>query len=158
MNEDITLLFKTDIHVLSELKTRFGDQMIVYHQATVDDTVTIWIDTKDLLTVLNYLKTEIILPYRMLFDLTAIDERTRKNRNDQPESDFTVVYHLTSFERNEDLRIKVALPMNDLHIPSITSIWESSNWYEREVFDMFGIIFDGHPRLTRILKIGRAHV
>jgi len=151
MNEDITLLFKTDIHVLSELKTRFGDQMIIYHQATMDETVTIWIERNNLIKVLEYLKKEIILPFRMLYDLTAIDERTRKNRNDQPVSDFTVVYHLTSFERNEDIRIKVALQMNDLHIPTITGVWESSNWYEREVYDMFGIIFDGHPRLTRIL-------
>ncbi len=87
----------------------------------------------------------------MLYDLTGIDERTRTNRNGQPDSDFTVVYHLTSFERNEDIRIKVPLKENNLTIPSITSIWESANWYEREVYDMFGINFSGHPRLTRIL-------
>jgi NADH-quinone oxidoreductase subunit C/D len=113
--------------------------------------LTFWIEKINLIKVLDYLKTEIILPFRMLYDLTAIDERTRKNRNGQPESDFTVVYHLTSFERNEDVRIKVALHSNDLTIPSITGIWESANWYEREVYDMFGINFEGHPRLTRIL-------
>jgi NADH-quinone oxidoreductase subunit C/D len=87
----------------------------------------------------------------MLYDLTAIDERTRTKRDGQPASDFSVVYHLTSFERNQDIRIKVALKNEDINIPSITSIWESANWYEREVFDMFGINFTGHPRLTRIL-------
>ena len=151
MNEGLNLLFKSDINVLSELKTRFGDQIISTIQSTNDETLTIWIEKINLLKVLNYLKTGIILPFRMLYDLTAIDERTRKNRNNQPESDFTVVYHLTSFERNEDLRIKVALTSNDLNIPSITGIWESANWYEREVYDMFGINFEGHPRLTRIL-------
>jgi NADH-quinone oxidoreductase subunit C/D len=151
MNEGLNLLFKSDINVLSELKTRFGDQIISTIQSTNDETLTIWIEKINLLKVINYLKTGIILPFRMLYDLTAIDERTRKNRNNQPESDFTVVYHLTSFERNEDLRIKVALPENDLTIQSITGIWESSNWYEREVFDMFGINFEGHPGLTRIL-------
>jgi len=151
MQEELNLLFKTDIHVLSELSNQFGGQVILYQQPTKDETITIWIDKTNLISVLTYLKTRIILPYKMLFDLTAIDERTRKNRIDQPESDFTVVYHLTSFERNEDIRIKVALKINNLNISSITSIWESSNWYEREVYDMFGIIFDGHPRLTRIL-------
>jgi NADH-quinone oxidoreductase subunit C/D len=151
MNEGLNLLFKSDINVLSELKTRFGDQIISTIQPTNDDTLTIWIEKINQLKVLNYLKTEIILPFRMLYDLTAIDERSRKNRNNQPESDFTVVYHLTSFERNEDIRIKVALTSIDLTIPSITGIWESANWYEREVYDMFGINFEGHPRLTRIL-------
>jgi NADH-quinone oxidoreductase subunit C/D len=151
MNEGLNLIFESDINVLSELKTRFGDQIISTIQPTNDDTLTIWIEKINQLKVLNYLKTEIILPFRMLYDLTAIDERSRKNRNNQPESDFTVVYHLTSFERNEDIRIKVALTANDLNIPSISGIWESANWYEREVFDMFGINFQGHPGLTRIL-------
>ncbi|MGZ8173009.1 NADH-quinone oxidoreductase subunit C/D, partial [Methylobacter sp.] len=54
-------------------------------------------------------------------------------------------------ERNEDIRIKVPLKERDLSIPSLTSVWESANWYEREVYDMFGINFNGHPRLSRIL-------
>ena len=61
-----------------------------------------------LVQLLKYLKNEIPLPYKMLYDLTAIDERTRTRREGQPASDFTVVYHLTSFERNQDIRIKVA--------------------------------------------------
>jgi len=151
MNEVLNRLFKETMSVVSELNTRFGEQVIVYNQDTIDETATLWIDKKNLVPVLKYLKTDIILPYNLLYDLTAIDERTRKNRNDQPKSDFTVVYHLTSFERNDDLRIKVALNFINLTVPSITSIWESANWYEREVYDMFGILFEGHPRLTRIL-------
>ena len=151
MTEELNQLFKTDINVVSELNERFGNQVILYNQSTQDDTATIWIDKNNLIPVLSYLKSEIILPFNLLYDLTAIDERTRKNRNAQPASDFTVVYHLTSFDRNEDIRLKVALKTTNLHIPSATSVWQSANWYEREVFDMFGIIFDGHPRLTRIL-------
>src|SRR5262249_2741333 len=64
---------------------------------------------------------------------------------------FTVVYTLLSFERNEYLRLKVALSERRLAAPSITSIWPSANWYEREVWDMFGIVFEGHPHLRRIL-------
>ncbi|HEY5470528.1 MAG TPA: NADH-quinone oxidoreductase subunit C/D [Bacteroidales bacterium] len=137
--------------IISELESKFDDRITIYNQEVRDNTPTFWIDKTNLQPVLKYLKSDSPLPYRMLYDLTAIDERTRTKSNGQPKSSFTVVYHLTSFERNEDLRIKVPLLESDLHIPSITSIWESANWYEREVFDMFGIDFTGHPRLTRIL-------
>jgi NADH-quinone oxidoreductase subunit C/D len=138
-------------NVIAELGSKFGDQVILYQQFTRDGTTTIWIDKNNLIPILLYLKNEITLPFKMLYDLTGIDERTRINRLDQPDSDFTVVYHLTSFERNEDIRIKVPLKERDLSIPSITSVWESANWYEREVYDMFGINFNGHPGLSRIL-------
>jgi NADH-quinone oxidoreductase subunit C/D len=138
-------------NVIAELVSKLGDQAILYQQFTKDGTTSIWTKKENLIPLLKYLKNEISLPFRMLYDLTGIDERTRINRTDQPESDFTIVYHLTSFERNEDIRIKVPLRENDLSIPSITGIWESANWYEREVFDMFGVSFIGHPRLTRIL-------
>ena len=141
----------TGYNIISELRTRFDDQIILHEQFTIDAIPTVWIGKDNLVQILRYLKSGIGLPYKMLFDLTAIDERTRKNRNGQPSSDFTVVYHLTSFGRNQDIRIKIALKEGDLNIPSITSVWESANWYEREVFDMFGINFTGHPRLTRIL-------
>ena len=138
-------------NVITDLESEFGSQAILRQQITKDGTTTIWTDNNNLIPLLKYLKNDVAQPFRMLYDLTAIDERTRTNRLDQPESDFTVVYHLTSFGRNEDIRIKVPLSDRDITIPSITSIWESANWYEREVYDMFGINFTGHPRLTRIL-------
>jgi NADH-quinone oxidoreductase subunit C/D len=101
--------------------------------------------------ILRYLKLEAEQPYRMLYDLTAIDERTRVHREGQPESSFTVVYYLLSFARNADIRLKVALAADDAVMPTITHIWPSANWYEREIWDMFGIVFDGHPHLRRIL-------
>jgi NADH-quinone oxidoreductase subunit C/D len=137
--------------IISELGSEFGEHFIIYQQQTRDATPTIWIDRNNLINVVKYLKSGAILPFKMLFDLTAIDERTRTKRDGQPPSDFSVVYHLTSFGRNQDIRLKVALKNGDTNIPSITNIWESANWYEREVFDMFGIYFTGHPRLTRIL-------
>jgi NADH-quinone oxidoreductase subunit C/D len=137
--------------IISEIRSQFGEQAILYHQPVKDETPTIWVDRIKLTDLLFFLKKDIPYPFRMLYDLTAIDERTRVNRPGQPASDFTVVCHLTSFERNSDLRVKVALRNGDLNIPSITGIWESANWYEREVFDMFGINFSGHPKLTRIL-------
>jgi NADH-quinone oxidoreductase subunit C/D len=142
----------TDNHsAISEIGSKFGAQVILLNQLTRDGITTIWIERNNLISVLSYLKKEIGRPYKMLYDLTCVDERTRSGRVSQPECDFTIVYHLTSFERNEDIRIKVPLKENDLNISTITNIWECANWYEREAFDMFGINFTGHPRLTRIL-------
>ena len=87
----------------------------------------------------------------MLYDLTAIDERVRRHRDGQPPGDFTVVYHLLSIGRNEDIRVKVALEGESPSLQSVTDIWPSANWYEREVWDMFGVRFEGHPNLRRIL-------
>ncbi|QQG46696.1 MAG: NADH-quinone oxidoreductase subunit C [Candidatus Azosocius agrarius] len=66
-------------------------------------------------------------------------------------SRFAVVYHLLSIEHNHRIRLKVFVDNNDLIIPSIVNIWPSANWYEREAFDLFGIVFLGHPDLRRIL-------
>jgi NADH-quinone oxidoreductase subunit C/D len=137
--------------VIDELASKFGAETILFQQHTQDQTTTFWISKDVLIPVLSYLKNEVPKPFKMLYDLTCIDERTRNHHDGQPPSDFTVVYHLTSFYRNEDLRIKVPLKGNNYLLPSITKVWESANWYEREVYDMFGVTFEGHPRLTRIL-------
>ena len=136
--------------ILQELQNRFGTA-IGSAQATRDGMPTQWIERNRARDILRYLKLEAERPYRMLYDLTAIDERVRSHREGQPASDFTVVYHLLSFARNADIRLKVALPAGDTLMPTITDIWPSANWYEREIWDMFGITFAGHPRLRRIL-------
>jgi len=136
--------------VLQELQNRYGEAAVV-PQATRDGILTAWVPGDIVREVLGYLKAGIDRPYRLLYDLTAIDERVRTHRQDQPESDFTVVYHLLSFERNEDVRIKVPLKGEYPSLQTITDIWPSANWYEREVWDMFGITFQGHPHLRRIL-------
>lgn len=120
-------------------------------QSTRDGIPTLWLDRQNLRPVLSYLKAQATPTYAMLFDLTAIDERERRFRHDLPESAFTVVYHLLSFGRNEDFRVKVALSEADLSLPTITDLWPSANWYEREIWDMFGIVFEGHPHLRRII-------
>jgi NADH-quinone oxidoreductase subunit C/D len=124
---------------------------VLSEQSTHDGILTLWVDKQQASRVLRYLKNEVPQPYKMLYDLSAIDERDRTHRDGQPRSDFTVVYHLLSFDRNEYVRIKVPLTDNQLSLPSITSVWPAANWYEREAWDMFGIAFDGHPHLERIL-------
>ena len=136
--------------VLRDLQSRFGALDIVV-QRTQDSLPTFWVERDAAADVLRFLKTDIERPYRMLFDLTAVDERGRVHRDGLPPSDFTVVYHLISFARNEDIRIKVPLGEADAELPSIADLWPNANWYEREVWDMFGITFVGHPNLRRIL-------
>jgi NADH-quinone oxidoreductase subunit C/D len=80
-----------------------------------------------------------------------MDERLRTHRYGLPAADFTVFYHLLSIERNSDIRIKVALSTDSLSVPSVINLWPNANWYEREVWDLFGIEFDGHPLLVRIM-------
>lgn len=138
------------ITIDEEIKQKFGDK-IIYQQETKDEFPTIWVGRNSLVTVLNYLKNEITNPFRMLYDITAIDERSYSNRNGLPQSDFTIVYHLLSFDRNNDIRIKVPLKDNDVNVPTITDLWQNANWYEREAFDMFGINFNGHKYLRRLL-------
>lgn len=135
--------------VAAELMARFEPECL--YQETVDGIATLWVSRNRLLDVMRYLKHEIDKPFPLLFDLSAIDERLREHRAGQPASDFTVFYHLISLERNEDVRIKVALADDDLSLPSLTPVWPAANWYEREVFDMFGIDVIGHPNLYRIL-------
>ncbi len=138
------------VNILQELRDKFSDALFV-PQITHDDIPTLWVPAEEVRHILRYLKEEVQDPYRMLYDLTAIDERVRANRQNQPESDFTVVYHLLSFDRNKDVRLKVPLKGEFPSLQSIVDLWPSANWYEREVWDMFGISFNGHPHLQRIL-------
>ncbi|MDT8429884.1 MAG: NADH-quinone oxidoreductase subunit C/D [Pseudomonadales bacterium] len=136
--------------LIEELDFRF-EQGIVSVHSFADDIPVLWLEREALKPVLAYLRQDASIHYQMLFDITAVDERTRVNSLGQPLADFTVTYHLMSFTDNCDIRIKVALSLPDLKLPSIAELWPNANWYERECWDMFGIQFKGHPNLTRIL-------
>ncbi|MGE3977199.1 MAG: NADH-quinone oxidoreductase subunit C/D [Nitrospira sp.] len=140
----------TQTAIVDELRNQFGSDTF-RRQETGDGIPTVWTTKEKAREVLGYLKTEAERPYKMLYDLTAIDERVRRVRQDQSPSDFTLVYHLLSFERNEDVRLKIPLTERTASLPTITDLWPSANWYEREVWDLFGITFVGHPHLRRIL-------
>jgi len=137
--------------VFQDLQREFGPASGFAAQPVRDDVPTIWVPRESVTPVLKFLKNSAPQPYRMLYDLTAIDERKRIHREGQPASDFTLVYHLLSLERNADVRIKAALQGEYPTAASVTNIFPAANWYEREVWDMFGIKFDGHPNLRRIL-------
>jgi NADH-quinone oxidoreductase subunit C/D len=136
--------------VRHELHTRFGEAIIAV-QETADRIPTFWVGSERIREVLAYLKNEAAGPFRTLYDLTAIDERVRQHRDGQPASDFTVVYHLLSYERNQDVRLKVPLLGEYPSTPTVIDLWPSASWYEREIWDMFGVRLEGHPNLRRIL-------
>lgn len=117
-------------------------------QETRDGVPTFWAPADRAHDVVSHLKRD---GYRMLYDLTAVDERVRADRATLPARDFTIVYHLLSFDRNTDVRVKVPLDEAHASLATVTDVWPAASWYEREAFDMFGIRFDGHPQLTRIL-------
>ena len=96
-----------------------------------------------LLPFIDFLKTDAACRFSSLVDITAVDHPERPAR-------FDVVYHFLSMYQNHRIRVKVAVREDEM-VPSIIPVHESANWFEREVFDMFGILFSGHPDLRRIL-------
>ncbi len=138
--------------IVSELINKFDASNFAV-QYTIDGMPTLWVARSQIKAVLSHLKSN---GFPMLMDLTAIDERARVHKQGMPDSDFTVVYHLISFDKGLDtrlcdIRLKVALADADLNIPTVSTIFPNANWYEREAWDMFGIVFTGHPNLTRIM-------
>ncbi|BAJ01613.1 NADH-quinone oxidoreductase subunit C/D [Shewanella violacea] len=142
-----TLKLGLTLTMLPELEHLLGDSAI--EQSTVDNILTLWIDKHQLIPALSLLKS-LPEPFNFLFDLYGVDERLRLDKALLPAKDFTLVYQVLSIARNQDIRLKVTLEDNE-HQASITSIWPSANWYEREAWDLFGIVFDAHPNLRRIL-------
>lgn len=129
-----------------QLTKRFGEKVLIDDQAK--DMPTLQVSAEHAPELLRYLKHDAPQPYRRLEDLTAVDESARAKR---PEHDYTLTYHLLSLDQPGYLRVKVPLTGEKPEAPSITELWPSANWYEREAYDMFGIRFNGHPDLRRIL-------
>jgi NADH-quinone oxidoreductase subunit C len=120
------------------LRDRFSDVLVAR------DEVTVIVDREDLHSALTTLRDDPDLSFDFLSCVTAAD---------WPDNDprFWVVYELRSMVANHRLRLKVGVPETDAHVPSVTAKFPTANWQEREVFDFYGIVFDGHPDLTRIL-------
>ena len=106
--------------------------------------ITLVLHRKHLLSVVEYLAAEPGLRFAFLSDITTVDRFPMEPR-------FEVNYHLLSFDLAKRLRLKVRLAGNDPVIASVIPVWPTANWHERENFDLFGIRFEGHPDLSRIL-------
>jgi NADH-quinone oxidoreductase subunit C len=124
-----------------KLKEKFAASIIEVVEFRGEVTVTI--KKADLLAVLAFLKQS--LQYNLLTDVTAIDYLGQK------EERFMMVYQLCSIPNKDRLRIKAPVSEGECHIESASQVWVTANWLEREVYDLFGIIFDHHPDLRRIL-------
>ncbi|HXW63284.1 MAG TPA: NADH-quinone oxidoreductase subunit C [Candidatus Acidoferrales bacterium] len=105
---------------------------------------TVVVPRQHLLKVSEFLLGQPDLGFSYLSDLTPVDRFPLEPR-------FELNYHLLSLHRKERLRLRVRLPGSEPAVTSVTSVWPTANWHEREAFDLFGIRFEGHPDLTRIL-------
>ena len=121
----------------SELTTKINSSVIRHNELKLS------IDGEDLHNVLLFIKNDSRVKFRQLIDITAVDYPESENR-------FKLIYFLLSHENNLRLNIEFFIKENDL-VSSVTSIFPSANWMEREVFDMYGISFNDHPDLRRIL-------
>jgi NADH-quinone oxidoreductase subunit C len=126
---------------LKKLKQRFSDSILDIIEFRGEFTFIITKET--LLEICEFLKNDSELQYNFLSDVCGVDYPEREKR-------FEIVYNLYSIPNKWRVRLKIFVGENE-PVPSITSIWEGANWPEREIFDMFGIEFENHPDLTRIL-------
>ena len=127
--------------VLERLETKFAD--IALEANEFRGELTIVIPKERIVEVCKYLRENNELNFDLLADLCGIDMNTPSKR-------FGVIYNLYSFINKNRIRLKTFTEEENPKVPSVTSVWGTANWHEREAFDMFGIIFDGHPDLRRI--------
>jgi len=132
------------VAVLEILTKQFPEKIIETHAFRGDETAVI--QKESLILIMKFLKADARLDFNVLMDLAAVDYLWL---NQKPR--FQVVYHLYSIIHKHRVRIKVGVEQNDLLVDSLTALWPAANWLEREVWDMFGIRFNGHPDLKRIL-------
>lgn len=128
----------------TQLQERFPDAVLETHAHVGDETVVVKRDS--LQEISAFLKNDAAFDMNVLMDLTAVDGLDLKWK-----PRFQMVYHFYSLAHNHRLRIKVPVEEKEASVPTLTGLWPIANWFEREVWDMFGIRFDGHPDLRRIL-------
>jgi NADH-quinone oxidoreductase subunit C len=138
------------------VESKQADKSLVVHQLKAWDAqavteviefrgeTTVVVPREHLLRATAYLASEPSLRFSFLSDITTVDRFPLEPR-------FEVNYHLLSLDRNERLRLKVRLAGSDPVVHSVTEIWPTANWHERENYDLMGIRFEGHPDLSRIL-------
>ncbi|TSA28909.1 MAG: NADH-quinone oxidoreductase subunit C [Ignavibacteriales bacterium] len=127
--------------IVEKIKEKFGES--VEEVSDFRDDLCITIKKDQIVNLGKYLKEDPDLQFIMCKDVTAIDWATRKKR-------FTTVYHIYSFKLNYALRLKSNIDDNPPTIETVSFVWQSANWYERETWDMYGIKFINHPDLRRM--------
>ena len=130
--------------VLQKLADRFGERISV--PAEPFGLLTLETDKESIIEILTFLKDDVVLKFNYLTDITGIHYPDTK-------LPIGVIYHLHSLTNNIRVRIKVFLEELSCKIPTATTLWQGANWMERETYDFFGIEFEGHPNLVRILNV-----
>jgi NADH-quinone oxidoreductase subunit C len=134
----------TNEEVLNSIKAKFESDVTGVTEPY--GLLTFETSREKITELLAFLKNDATLQFIYLTDITAI-------HYPEQEKQIGVIYHLHSLANGVRVRIKVFMDENDLHIPTATTIWDGANWMERETYDFFGVIFDGHPDLRRILNV-----
>ena len=134
---DIDALSQLADHISQRRSNDVLDATVEFNELTVTATLS------GLTDLVEFLRSDSSCRFSTLLDITAVDYPQRPQR-------FDVVWHFLSMYQNQRIRVKVAIREDEL-VPTLTNIHPSANWYEREIFDMFGILFAGHPDLRRIL-------
>ena len=129
--------------IITAITEKFGADILNTQQL---DLLTITINKSQIVELAKFLYDSEEFKFRFLTDLTGIHLPEQKE-------EFGVIYHLHSLENNVRIRIKLFISQENLHVHSLTGIFPGANWMERETFDFFGIHFNGHPNLKRILNV-----
>lgn len=127
--------------IIEKLKTRFGEQAIQVSEFRSELTIVVPKDR--IVEICRFLKEDAELKFDLLADLCGIDMNTSEKR-------FGVIYNLYSLTNKFRLRLKTFTEEEDPKVLTVTGVWGTANWHERETFDMFGIVFEGHPDLRRV--------
>lgn len=131
------------MEITGKIKERFADEVIGEWEFRGQLTVTL--KKEKIVDICRFLHDDPDLSYDYLIDLCGVDYMGRKEKR------FEVVYHLYSIRHRRLLRLKAEVGEDDCSIDSVMPVWVGANWHEREAFDMYGIVFKGHPDLRRIL-------
>jgi NADH-quinone oxidoreductase subunit C len=134
----------TNEELLKKIGDKFLDQVTLLGEPF--GLLTVETGREQIIEVLAFLKNDAALQFGYLTDITAI-------HYPGTERQIGVIYHLHSLINNVRIRLKVFLNDGDVHIPTATVLWDGANWMERETYDFFGVIFEGHPDLRRILNV-----
>ena len=127
---------------IDRINSKYKRVILDSHDFRGDQTITV--QKNILIELFKFLRDDPELDFKFLMDLTAVDYLNRKDIR------FEVVYHFYSLKHNGRLRIKIPVGEDDCTVDSVSSLWKTANWYEREVWDLYGIKFNGHPDMRRI--------
>jgi NADH-quinone oxidoreductase subunit C len=127
--------------ILEQIKSKFSNAIL--HAEEFRGELTIVVPKGRIVEICRYVKEDEALSFNLLADLFGIDMATPADR-------FGVIYNLYSFKTKQRIRLKVFTEEENPKVPTVTVVWKTANWHEREAFDMFGIIFEGHPDLRRL--------